>query len=85
MFKEGGYAFTFDVNGITQERSTFTCCHCNRIVFVKPKCDPADLGGMCKRCMKLECPDCVGKGCLPFEKQLEQKEKRDIALRSYGV
>lgn len=85
MRNPGGYAFTFDVGGVRQEADTFTCFHCNTVVHVQPKCDPADLGGMCKICMRLICPSCVDKGCNPFEKKLEAWEARERALRSYGV
>jgi uncharacterized protein YprB with RNaseH-like and TPR domain len=85
MRKAGGYAFSFDIGGIRQENDTFTCFHCNSVVHVTPKCNPDDLGGMCRLCMKMICPTCMGKGCFPFEKRLEQVEKRDRALRSYGI
>lgn len=85
MLREGGYAVTFDVGGMQNECSTFTCFHCNRIVLVKPKCNPDDLGGTCRLCMKMICPQCVDLGCTPFEKKLERWEARDRALRSYGV
>jgi len=76
MFKPGGYAFSFDAEGIRQEADSFTCAHCNRIVFVKPKCDPSDLGGFCRLCTKMICPKCVDIGsCDPFEKKLERQEK----------
>ncbi len=76
MFKPGGYGFSFDPGGIRQEADTFTCAHCNRIVIVRPKCDPADLGGFCRLCTKMICPSCVDIGsCDPFEKKLERKEK----------
>lgn len=84
MRKPGGYAFIFDPDGIRQEADTFTCAHCNSVVHVKPKCNPDDLGGMCRLCMKMVCPKCVDLGCSPFEKKLEIMEKRDQALRSYG-
>lgn len=85
MHRPGGYAFTFDVGGIRQEADTFTCNHCNKVVFVKPKCDPADLGGMCRICAKMICPTCVDLGvCDPVEKKLEREEARYHALRSYG-
>lgn len=69
----------------TFETDTVQCGHCNRHMHIKPKMDPADMGGLCKQCMKFECPNCVGKGCTPFEKKLEAMERRDIALRSYGI
>lgn len=86
MFRPGGYAFTFDGGGVRQEADTFTCSHCNRIVIVKPKCDPCDLGGMCRLCMKMICPGCVDEGqCVPFEKKIEQQEARERRLRALGV
>lgn len=86
MFRAGGYAFSFDGGGIRQEADTFTCQHCNHIVIVRPKCDPADLGGMCRLCMKMICPKCVDVGtCDPIEKKLERWEARDRALRSYQI
>lgn len=85
MRNPGGYCFSFDPSGIRQESDTFTCFHCNKVVIVKPKCDPDDLGGVCRICMKMVCPECVDKGCSPFEKKLEAMEARGVALRSYGV
>ncbi len=86
MFKEGGYAFSFDPLGVRQEASTFTCHHCCKVVMVKPKCNPDDLGGMCRLCMKMICPTCVDLGtCDPVEKKLDRAEARDKALRSYGL
>lgn len=82
MRKPGGYA-TWSGPNNTKERDTFTCGHCNTIVIVKPKADPADMGGLCKQCMKLICPSCNNKNkCTPFEKKLEQLESRDRFLRS---
>lgn len=67
----------------TNEYDTLVCGHCNRIVHVPAKCDPAALGGLCKSCMKLICPRCVGEGCTPLEKQIEAMEERDYLRRSY--
>jgi hypothetical protein len=60
--------------GMPQESDTFTCKHCCRVVFVKPRCDAASLGGRCYVCDGLICPACVGKGCDPMEKKLERWE-----------
>ena len=85
MRRPGGYAVITGPDG-TVEADTFTCFHCQRIVHVPPKADPAQLGGMCYQCMKLVCPRCVGLGdCSPFERKLEAMERRADALRSYGV
>lgn len=65
---------------------TFTCFHNNEVVHVPAKCDPAEMGGVCKICMKLICKECVAKGgCTPFEKKLEAWRARTEALRSYGM
>ena len=66
------------------EVDTASCGHCNRVMHIKPFMDPADMGGLCKICMKFTCPKCVDLGCTPFEKKLELAEKRGRALRSYG-
>ncbi len=76
MRNPGGYLHSFDPGGIRQESDTFTCFHCGKIVIVKPKCDPAELGGFCRLCTKMICPSCVDKGsCDPFEKKLDREEK----------
>ena len=68
------------------EIDTFTCGHCNAVKHVKPRCDPADLGGLCKQCMELVCPKCYAKGvCVPWEKEMLRRESKDAALRSYGL
>lgn len=74
-----------EIRAGTTEMETYGCFHCNSIVHVMPRMDPANLGGLCKQCMRLICPRCLDKGCVPFEKKLEIQEKRDIALRSYGL
>lgn len=61
--------------GETKEMATFSCAHCNSIRHVKPRCDPADLGGLCKSCMGVICERCLGQGCTPLEKRIEQQEK----------
>jgi hypothetical protein len=86
MRSPGGYAFSFDVGGVRQEADTFTCYHCNTIVIVKPKCDPYDLGGMCRLCEKMICPKCVDIGsCDPLEEKLKRAETAYHARRSYEM
>ena len=79
-----GYASITSPDGVA-EADTFTCNHCQYITHVKAKCDPAELGALCKQCMKLICKHCVGSGCLPWEKAMEKMEARAAALRSYGL
>lgn len=64
----------------------FVCHHDQRIVVVKPREDPANMGGLCKTCMKLICPKCVTKGtCDPWEEQMARAEARQRFLRSAGI
>lgn len=65
----------------TTEFDTVSCGHCGRIVHVGARQRPEDIGGLCKVCMRFECPDCVDKGCSPFEKRLEQAEAADRKRR----
>lgn len=83
--REGGYATITDPEGPTIELSTITCSHCCRIVHIKAKQNPEDIGGLCKICMGLICSECVGKGCDPLEEKLRREEERYHTLRSYGL
>lgn len=67
------------------EADSFTCAHCQHVTLVPPRMDAADMGGLCRLCMKPICKHCLGKGCTPWEKQLEITEARYHALRSYGM
>lgn len=68
------------------ERDTFTCSHCQRVVLVTPRCDPADLGGFCRMCMKHLCGPCADEGnCTPFEKKLERYERANRFHQAVGT
>lgn len=85
MRAPGGYGVISDpqVSAPYQERDTFTCGHCQYIVFVQPKCDGADAGGLCKQCMRLICPRCVGRmTCFPWEEMLKRQESKGRTYRS---
>jgi hypothetical protein len=68
-----GLATWYGPDGIV-EQSTFTCVHCNAPRRVKPYCDPADLGGLCRVCMGVICERCVGSGCDPLEEKIKRVE-----------
>lgn len=85
MRRPGGYALVTRSDGRHIECDTFTCKHCNRIVHVRPKQDPAELGGMCKVCSGLVCSECVGKGCDEIQRKLDRWEASYHARRSYGM
>ena len=81
-----GYATLFGPDAPPKECDTFTCGHCNSVVHVPPKADPAVVGGLCKQCMTLICPICVDRmTCAPWELQMKTMEARDAARRSYGL
>ena len=74
------------IRHVENEVDTFTCEHCCRVVHVPPRQDAANIGGLCKQCMGMICPRCVDKGvCRPWEKQMEEREAKYEARRSYGV
>lgn len=83
--KPGGLSFVMDGwTGNTVEHQTFTCQHCQRIVTIPHKSRPEDSGGICYGCYKLICPHCVGKGCRPIEKWLEEQEAKARFYRELG-
>lgn len=85
MRRPQGYAVLASPDGVV-ETDTFTCGHDQRIVKVPPGADPASIGGLCKVCMQLICPQCVAKGiCTPWEQQMEKIEARDRFLRAAGI
>jgi hypothetical protein len=82
------------------ERDTVTCCHCQRIVIVKPGTaatvylepqrdgspDRETPGAFCRSCMKAVCLACEAVGrCLPFELAIERNEARGRQLRAMGI
>ena len=85
MRRPQGYGITVEPGKADVEVDSFTCRHCNSIVFVKPRQDPSEMGGFCTLCMGHVCGNCAGKSCEPFEKKLEAMERRDKFLRSMGV
>lgn len=80
MRNPGGYYVRKDEAGIIRrELDSFTCIHCNRVVFVKPMCDPVEMGGRCSCCDDFVCKECVGKPCDHIERKLAREE----AVKSY--
>jgi hypothetical protein len=84
--RAGGYLLTSSIeNDRKVEHDTFTCQHCNKLVVVKHRCRPEDLGGRCTCCGGLICPHCAGGSCDHIEQKLERAEARYHALQSYGL
>jgi hypothetical protein len=68
-----------------ESQETFTCAHCNN-VFLKDQNEDPPI------CHKEHLPICLGcakravqdpNGCTPFEKRLDQYEKRDAHRRAF--
>lgn len=86
MRNPGGYSVIFDPENGAIENDTITCAHCQRVVIVPPRCDPSDLGGFCRVCMRHICGPCADVGgCVPFEKKLEAYEKANRFHRAVGT
>jgi len=85
MKRQGGYSMIVNAGdtGQTVERDTYTCRHCNRIVAVRPMCDPMELGRRCGACDGLLCRRCSGlDGCTHIEVRLEAIERRAALIKS---
>jgi hypothetical protein len=86
MLRPHGYAVWEGHEGRLRERDTFSCAHCQRVVFVEPGHSPTVNAGWCGRCGAPVCRACAALGmCTPFERRLEQQEARDRFCRSIGV
>jgi hypothetical protein len=70
MHKEQGLAILTSPDGV-KECSTFTCARCSRVVHVKPRCAPEDLGGVDYRSGRLICSTCVNAETRLWEERVE--------------
>lgn len=71
---------------VVRECDTFTCGHCNRVVQVRSRAIPAELGGRCGNCDTLICPACQRLGrCTPFEEVIAKYEARQRLRAQLGV
>jgi hypothetical protein len=84
MRKPGGYAIITNGDGRVTELDTASCRHCNRIFHVGPKQRAEDIGGLCKVCMGIVCPQCVGGACDEIQRKLDRAEASYHARRSYA-
>ena len=78
MRRPQGYAILTDPDlpGGKQEWDTYTCAHCQRVIRVLPRQDPATMGGFCRGCMQHICAPCTEPGtCEIFERKLDQYER----------
>lgn len=69
----------------TVEHDTFTCAHCQEVIVVKLRAAPEEMGGRCHHCDAMVCPGCAVTGrCEPFEKRIEEYERRHRFLSQVG-
>ncbi len=76
-----GFNRTTDGWGVDKKEDTFTCKHCQQLVFVQLRADPNEF--WCTSCMAPICPECkkqewnrpAGKACSHFERRLEASER----------
>jgi hypothetical protein len=99
MLKPQGYLVVTHAEGLTLERDTISCGHCNRIVFVKPGHastvylfpqvqgpDKEEMGAHCRQCDKAICLTCHDAGtCTPLLRRIEWMEARGRFLATVGV
>lgn len=80
------YAFLTDKESgkVTKECDAFTCARCSRIVHVKPKCNPADLGGVDHRSGRLICRTCVNAETALWEERVNRLEREIEQCRFSG-
>ena len=84
MLRPQGYVTIFEPDRKQQEYDTITCCHCQRVVLVKPNTLARvylfpqldgrvleEMGAACAKCGKPVCLQCHDIGtCVPAEQML---------------
>lgn len=88
MSRHFGYLMEMGPHGL-READTSTCGHCNRVTQVPPAKNGqviVRLAAPCGGCHRLVCQECAAAGvCRPFEKWLEEQERRERMLGALGV
>lgn len=79
-----GYAFVVDPEKL-QEFDTLTCAHCQFVMHIQKRAEADQLGGFCRMCMKHICGRCANKGCTPFEKKLDEYERKSRLHQAIGL
>ena len=77
MLRPQGYGVWVEPGVSTREQDSFTCGHCNAIVFVSPLTPTRRVSddGFCRLCSSHVCPTCTDKGdCTPFMRLVERAE-----------
>lgn len=74
MIKPGGINIVFDPVFGEIETHSSTCKHCQRITDFPSRRKMMEYVDICRGCMALICLECVGKPCMPYEKEAERQE-----------
>ena len=100
MRRPQGYVYVSNVDdGKVLERDSITCCHCNRVVLVKPGTGGTvywypqlsgppkeEAGARCACCDAPVCLTCHADGrCLPLMKRIEAMEGRRVMWTMVGM
>ena len=70
----------FDTIGKNQvyECATITCCHCCRVVILRP--DRSRPRGYCPKCDKYVCDQCDGKPCFDINRLMDTIQEKIFLL-----
>jgi hypothetical protein len=88
--KPKGISITTDGWGVPTKEDTFTCKHCQKVVFVPARTDPNEfwcaccMAPICKRCKKEDWDRPADKACFHFERRLAIAEAKGAFLAYLG-
>lgn len=74
--RPGGVSQYFNPDGTMVEAHTSTCKHCSKMTEFPDKRRMLEHVDICRQCMGLICLECVGKPCMPWQRRLDEMEKR---------
>jgi hypothetical protein len=82
-----GYAVIVGPGGQQKEFDTATCAHCNKVYCISTNSKEMSPEPIiwCSLCQDRICVTCAKKPCLPFEKRLEEYERKSQFGREYGL
>lgn len=67
--------FRDEIGNLTENYGS-VCAHCQRLTMMTSQREVSEKTDLCRQCMRLVCLHCAGKGCTPWEKQMEAQEHR---------
>lgn len=76
MAQRPGGVGIYTLDGHAVEVMTSTCAHCQKLTDIPNKRKLTDVVDICRQCFALVCLDCADKPCIPWQKQIEDQERR---------